>query len=80
MGAHTAGLGYPPGFNSDEEYIPKSYMLDTNSFCYKQVNDNHHDVCDTLSHNKLSIKILESHDHIKKNNFYEKFLPKDFLR
>ena len=78
-GVHTVGLGYPSGFSVDDNYVPKSYMINADSFCYEQVHDTHSDICDTKSHNLLSAKIIESQINIKNNTFYDDFLPKDFL-
>ena len=46
---------------------------------YDLIDDNRSYLYDTISHNKLSAKILESQDRIKNDTFYDDFLPQDYV-
>lgn len=77
-GAHTCGLGYM--IFPREDGPDSSLLLNQNSFCYETDDNPNYELSDSVSHNRLFQRVLESHGSINDDTYYNNFLPADFLQ
>lgn len=79
-GAHTCGLGYYSFIPKNKTTLPKSLLLNPNTFCYEKDNNPNYKSSDSISHNRLFEKVLESHKKIQDDTYYNDFIPSKFLQ
>ena len=78
-GAHTCGLGYLI-FPHDNDALTQSLLLNQDTFSYERDDNPNYKESDSISHNRLFQKVLESHGRIQDNTYYNDFIPSEFLR
>ena len=77
-GAHSCSSGYA-SFPNNNTSKPESYLLNNNTYCYEPDPNSPYEISDTISHNRLWERVLDSHPTINNETYYENYIPADFL-